>query len=249
MSQLKRYSGRMHFAWLDTLELEEVNKIIAHLEFEDMVPVRRVQPITVEVIESLVKEPSVPKYDTMMIAVGHDSLQRGAELCSGHTVGDWQWSADRKSVTIKLARSKCHRKGGPQIILIKDYGSRSGTRLLKRHFDRNQLWGKVDHLIFPSVSKAGVIDWSKARSTAQFRSSVKSAVRAIGLDPKLFGGHSPRAGGATDLFRANVFYPNIKKFGRWKSDAALIYYRDEDAVAQAATEGFASLLHTKLRKH
>ena len=46
-------------------------------------------------------------------------------------------------------------------------------------------------------------------STAQFRSYIKLAVQSIGLDPSRFAGHSLRAGGATDLFNANVAYPII----------------------------------------
>ena len=55
---------------------------------------------------------------------------------------------------------------------------------------------------------------------------IKFSVERIGLSGGNFAGHSLRAGGATDLFAAGVPYPVIKKFGRWKSDAALLYYRD-----------------------
>lgn len=63
----------------------------------------------------------------------------------------------------------------------------------------------------------------------------------IGLNPELYSGHSLRAGGATDLFVAKVPYPIIKKAGRWKSDAALLYYRDEEDVAQVVTKAFEML--------
>lgn len=243
ISHIKRCSGRFRHPWLDVVELDDVGKLVAHLEYLDRVPIRRVRPLTVEIIKQLSGSETVSEYDLMMMAVGHDSLQRGGELCSGYTAGDLVWSEDRHSVTITLARSKCHRKGGPQTILIKDYGPLSGTRLLRRHFKTNRLWSRPEAYVFPSCPPHKPnMDWSKPRTTVQFRTSVKRAVRSIGLDPRQFGGHSPRAGGATDLFRAKVFYPNIKKFGRWRSDAALVYYRDEDAVAQAATDGFASLL-------
>lgn len=66
-------------------------------------------------------------------------------------------------------------------------------------------------------------------------------VNLIGLDREFYSGHSLRAGGATDLFVAKVPYPIIKKAGRWKSDAASIYHRDEDDVAQVVTKGFEML--------
>jgi hypothetical protein len=144
-----------------------------------------------------------------------------------------------------LNRSKCHRKGGPQFITIHDYGVTSGARWLRNHFDRYSLWGNPDSLVYPSYTAAGELNFNKSMSISQLRSRIKSAIMAIGRNPTRFGGHSLRAGGATDLFRAKVAYPSIKKFGRWKSDAALIYYRDEDKISKEATKGF----HRVLRDH
>jgi integrase len=84
-------------------------------------------------------------------------------------------------------------------------------------------------------------------STSQLRSRIKGAISAIGRDSTRFGGHSLRAGGATDLFRARVPYPSIKKFGRWKSDTALIYYRDEDKISNEATKGFRRILRNHMK--
>ena len=33
-------------------------------------------------------------------------------------------------------------------------------------------------------------------------------------------------------------YAYIKKYGRWKSDVALIYYRDEDMIASKVASAF-----------
>jgi hypothetical protein len=58
------------------------------------------------------------------------------------------------------------------------------------------------------------------------------------LDPRQYSGHSFRAGGATDLFTARVPYNIIKKFGRWKSDAAMKYYRDELDISNSVASAF-----------
>jgi hypothetical protein len=70
---------------------------------------------------------------------------------------------------------------------------------------------------------------------------IKIAIKAIGLDPTKFANHSLRAGGATDLFRCGVYYPTIKKFGRWLTDCAHIYYRDDEGVSNTVFAGFAKL--------
>ena len=63
----------------------------------------------------------------------------------------------------------------------------------------------------------------KAFSPSFFRNLVKRVAKALGFDPKLFGGHSPRIGGATDIGDINPLMLQAK--GRWGSDIASIYNR------------------------
>ena len=69
------------------------------------------------------------------------------------------------------------------------------------------------------------------------------AMRSLvfGLGAKWYSGHSLRSGGATDLFVQRVPYFLIKKMGRWKSEAAMIYYRCDDDVRQAVAVAFDNL--------
>ena len=143
-------------------------------------------------------------------------------------------------MTIEYQRSKCNRAGGSEFITMEDYSTNSGTRLLRKHFRKHDLFHSPHQIVFPALVN-GLPMWSRPMSTSQFRAELKRAVKTIGLDPNRFAGHSLRSGGATDLFNANVPYPIIKKMGRWRSDTAMIYYRDEDAVTKATTKGFASL--------
>jgi integrase len=123
---------------------------------------------------------------------------------------------------------------------MEDHSTNSGARLLRRHFRKYDLF-RSPHLIVFLVLVKDHADCSRPMATSQFRTELKRAIKAIGLDLTRFAGHSLRAGGATDLFNANVPHPIIKRMGRWRSDAAMIYYRDEDAVTKATTKGFASL--------
>jgi hypothetical protein len=63
---------------------------------------------------------------------------------------------------------------------------------------------------------------------------------SLNLDSSNYSLHSFRAGGATDLFKVGVPYPKIQKYGRWKSDAALVYYRDEIEIAASAAVAFGN---------
>ena len=63
-----------------------------------------------------------------------------------------------------------------------------------------------------------------------FRDIVKSSVERIGLDPKLFGTHSLRAGGATDL-APHVSQHELLVSGRWadaRSIRSYVELKDSD---------------------
>jgi hypothetical protein len=55
---------------------------------------------------------------------------------------------------------------------------------------------------------------------------VKKRLISIAVDPDRFGGHSIRAGGATEAAKQQVELRLIKHHGRWKSDAVFIYIHD-----------------------
>ena len=53
--------------------------------------------------------------------------------------------------------------------------------------------------------------------------SLKHCLRAIGVDPSLYSGHSFRRGGATFAHRLGVDPMLIKRMGDWRSDAYMLY--------------------------
>lgn len=67
---------------------------------------------------------------------------------------------------------------------------------------------------------------------------LNKVVVGLGFNPSMYSGHSLRAGGATDLFIIGVPYPKIKLYGRWKSDAALVYYREDIEVSRSVANAF-----------
>ena len=112
---------------------------------------------------------------------------------------------------------------------------------LKALFDMNNLWHKPNNLIFASSRNP-----SKSFSQSWYRHHLKRLCVRVGLNPNLYSGHSGRAGGATDLLNQNVPYAYIKLLGRWKSDIALIYYRDKAATRRAVSVAFSSIATSTL---
>ena len=175
----------------------------------------------------------------VMGTVAHDGLLRGGEITSGLKPTDvyfnmtnkhWVYSSGVQNRIGPVARLKlfCH-------------GANSGYQLLLDWFNQNNLWKRQDIYIFPYIHPSTYqLIWTKPTSSDRFRQFVKHMVASVGLPADLSSGHSCRAGGATDLFIVGVDYCKIKKFGRWVSDAALIYFRDEEDVVQRVKQAFAS---------
>lgn len=57
--------------------------------------------------------------------------------------------------------------------------------------------------------------------------ALKSRMVATGLDPASFTGHSFRKGAASEAARRGVTYDDIQLLGRWRSDAARLYIRND----------------------
>ena len=68
----------------------------------------------------------------------------------------------------------------------------------------------------------------------EVRDLVKSAMAAVGLDPRRYGAHSLRIGGATAALAAGVPPQLIRLLGRWSSDVYQIYCRMSTQAAITA---------------
>ena len=244
---LRSYSISHRLAWVDQADENSILDLISRLEFLDIHPTTRAVPMVQEVVGRILACPDISDILKCVIALAHDGLLRGGEVCSDLKVSDFEWSASRQDVRIFLERTKTHRSGGSISVLLIDYGPSSGVHLLRNHFATYALWNKQDQFVIPFFNRK-LINWSASLSVDQFRYRIKQAVALIGLNPRGYGTHSLRAGGATDLFRAAVPYPIIKKFGRWKSDTALLYFRCDEFVALSACKGFARVIRGRTKE-
>lgn len=97
---------------------------------------------------------------------------------------------------------------------------------LKKWIDQS---GITSGYLFPYVDKGGKIqNPEKPITTAGFVKMLKKYCEKIGINPDEIGGHSLRAGGATQASLNNASETGIKKHGRWKSDVYQEYIRIAD---------------------
>jgi integrase len=112
--------------------------------------------------------------------------------------------------------------------------------------DRWDAWSHPNWYVFPELAQGRrrVPRFHHPYAIAKWRAILKSVLRVSGLIG--YSGHSFRAGGATDLFACGVSIQTVQKFGRWKSMAVLLYYKQE-ATEIAKTVGSAyGKLHSSL---
>lgn len=245
LSALKRCSILEGVPWMTKKDELKLMGTISQLKLEDLSPSRRKRSLRVielvQMIDILDLSDDKQLLKAVMLATGHDGLLRTAELLFGSKVNNILWEFDRNSFRYELPRSKTHRSGEPEYITYCDYGPYSAVRLMRMWFDRHGLWSKPYVNVFPAVSRSGKLNFSRVPSGSWWRKVIKTCCASIGLDSTRYSGHSLRAGGATDLFVARVPYYIIKKMGRWKSDAAMLYYRDDEDIRDAVTEAFTNL--------
>jgi hypothetical protein len=153
----------------------------------------------------------------------------------------------RRKVKTMVDRTKTHRKGDPTSIVVGDNDSDplSAVKLVSEWKRRAGIkagdW-MFPHIIFEKGVPVG-IDFTRSLTYDTFKDLIKLDVETLGLDPRLYGGHSFRAGGATDLFASGLLVlAQIMKIGRWRSvEACMVYYREDVEVAGRAAEIFGSM--------
>lgn len=179
--------------------------------------------------------------------VCHDGLLRAGELFCGLLVKDFKWSLDRTSVKVLFMRTKTHRSGNAIEIELVDPGEGNicAVSLLRKWFDRLDLWRQPEAPAFPAVRKSRngggreTVLRDKHFSRWTWSDRVKKILIAVGLEPRLYSDHGFRAGGATDLFDAGMTLTEVMEFGRWKTaKSCLRYYRRGYGLANKVAAAF-----------
>ena len=239
------YSGNR---WLGDLEQLKLMAVVSEMKLDDRSVSRRKRPIRLKELLAIINRLELGNVVELlvatMLALGHDGLLRSAELLSGLKVKHLTWRFDKLAIRLELERSKMNRSGESEFVNLFDYGKFSAVSLMRKWFDMNSLWDQYDRIIFPAV-RYNKLCSNETPSYYWWRKTIKWCCAKIGLDGKYYSGHSLRAGGATDLFVARVPYYVIKKMGRWKSDAAMLYYRCDEDVEGAVTEAFKRLFEAE----
>jgi integrase len=164
------------------------------------------------------------KRDRALLLIGFGAALRRSELVALQVA---DICGDKNGLKVLIRRSKTDQEGAGEEVAIY-----RGTKADACPMVALDAWLKASGIasgaIFRPVAKGGrILDQHLTdRSAAQI---VKDAAEAAGLDPKLYAGHSLRAGLATSAALAGHDLMQIMKQTRHKSvDVARVYIRDAD---------------------
>ena len=230
LTHLKSGQLDREMEWLSGSQLRAVNLTVRALQKMSVhKEIKRKAPMTLKKMRMLDRFLDFRSQADFQYAalsrVCHNGLLRSGEgVCIRFK--HISWSADRSRLRLRIHESKCNKKGPPEIIDFVDWGSESAVAYLRNYFDAFDLWKcGGESLVFDRYNKSA------------FVLRVKELVRQARIDGD-FAGHSFRAGGASDLYAANVPIESIMKMGRWKSQAALLYLRCEEVTAIKIAHAF-----------
>ena len=244
LSMLKGGCRSIQGRWLCDDDYKEVIDMVKQLEYEDHSETKRKRALrTLDLLRIARGWKLDERHDLQeatMYTMAQQGLLRSGELMSGLSTRNITWTGKGHDFDLELERTKTLRKG-PSVTICYEKVSMEQSLFagdfLRKWYDMNNLWDKPDALLFPS-SRRTAEGKEKTWTRQWFRDQVKKSVTRIGLDASQYSGHSFRAGGATELFVRKVPYNIIKAYGRWKSDAAMLYYRDPNNANRVVSRAF-----------
>lgn len=179
----------------------QINKIITSSDLDDLLELR----------------------NCLMIAIAYCLLLRHDEfshLALNHFV------ETTEGLKIFIPKSKTDKyRNGSHVLLKKCSNEISPFMLLKRYLSQVNLKIGENHFLFFPFKKVGnsLNNQNKILSYASFRDIVRNLVSKIGLDPSIYGTHSLRSGGATDL-ASNISEYELLTSGRWSDSRSIRSY-------------------------
>ena len=258
-SRLRVFCRHAEFSWLTEGEAARLLALEKLIAFQDCSEVKKAAPLTCVLLVAILEfvDTSEPFYLMMVTTLyfGHDGILRGGEVWSGIKSRQIAWHSDGRGFDLLLWRTKTHRSGGfIRISYRESGGSINAVVLMRAWFKARSLWDKPDADLWLGIHRtANGFGFGPSQKPSANKAIWVEALRFLlyqmGLEGRIFSGHSLRVGGACDLFDSGFPLAWIMRVGRWKTaEAALEYYRDNHAMADEVSRIFAECGKRQVRK-
>ena len=190
-------------------------------------PTAQKSPLSGEMVAELIRKSNMEDLldlrNCLLIAFAYNLLLRHDEFSHINLA---HISESPNGFKILIPKSKTDKyRNGKHVFLPKSKGCDSPSNLLTRYLDGVGLSIGTNHFLFCPLKKKGN-NWTVTNQIlayATFREIVKKSVEKLGLDPKYYGTHSLRAGGASDL-APHVSEHELLISGRWADARSIRSY-------------------------
>jgi integrase len=251
LSQLYRTNRELGHPPLTAAADARLKDVLKGLGKADRTPVRRKQPMTLEVLAKICKVADLATHrdyqHITMARLAHACLLRSGELVQLR-VGHLSWSADRQQVTITIHHSKVNKRGPPELVILKDSGPAGALAYLREYWRVLSLDSRhASANLWPTFSTADQVNWAQPVTRPQFIKSARVLLSKAGYRELDYAGHSYRSGGATDLWASlQCRAHTIQLYGRWRSDVYKLYLRDHPEVRAAEVASAFAAVHATI---
>ena len=189
-------------------------------------PPRQVSPIKFNTLSSMIRMLS-PARDHMIIAsaltLQYFACLRASELCSGFN----------QSLAPTRADIEFDTRGHSPMMIYTCHSSKTSAHGFKVHLGCSGLpvcpVCIMYHYftLYPAPSSDPLFRFSSGHQLTYetYNAWIKYLIRGVGLDPTNYSTHSLRAGAATQAAQTGLDSHDIKRLGRWRSQAYLTYLR------------------------
>ena len=189
-------------------------------------PKKSKEPITVEMLKAMVEAvgPSPSLTDVRFLAVclvAFAGFLRCDELiklrCNDIVFNE-------QGMVVKIVSSKTDQfREGASLVIARTGTSACPVGMMERYYTMAGLVPASPEKLFRAIvhTKTGErLRESGGLSYSRLRELLSDRIQGLGMDPKQFGMHSLRAGGATAAANAGVPDRLFKRHGRWRSESA-----------------------------
>ena len=185
------------------------------------------EPITAEMLHQLYdkfvsKDAELPIIRTMTICLlGYAGFFRFSELASLKE-SDVKFYEDHVELFVESSKTDQYREGA-WVPIARTGSEICPVAMLERYWNLGKISGDTDRLLFRGLTptKQGYrLRPSGGISYTRVRELLLDKLKEVGLNPKEFGLHSLRSGGATAAANAGVPDRIFKRHGRWLSENA-----------------------------
>ena len=189
-------------------------------------PKKSKEPITVEMLKAMVEAvgPSPSLTDVRFLAVclvAFAGFLRCDELiklrCNDIVFNE-------QGMVVKIVSSKTDQfREGASLVIARTGTSTCPVGMMERYYTMAGLVPASPEKLFRAIvhTKTGErLRESGGLSYSRLRELLSDRIQGLGMDPKQFGMHSLRAGGATAAANAGVPDRLFKRHGRWRSESA-----------------------------